>query len=183
MSKQFLIILTLLLVGACAQTTVKRVGYKDSNDDGIRVYDPLPILIITCQNAQLVSVPDFSRAYTVEIKTFLAKNNSNIKITEGLITELSANLDNTGLLSLLQSWGEKALGAAKDLAQLGAAVPGTIPGMEGIWRLNFNPETGAFLNLTRIQQGSPCPNTDSAAVTPAPGRKEAPGPKPPVKFP
>jgi hypothetical protein len=157
MQKLILCLIGVFLTSACAQTTVKPVKYNNFDKEGLRVYDPLPLLIITCTNVQLVSVPDFTRGYTVTFKSFLAKNNSSAKVTEGLITELSANLDDTGLLSLLQSWGEKALGVAKDLAQLGAQVPGTIAGMEGIWRLNFDAANGQFMNMTRIQSGGPCP--------------------------
>lgn len=171
----------------CAQTTVKRVNYNDTTTEGLRVYDPLPLIIVTCQNVQLISIPDFNRGYAVSFDAFMAKNESTAKVTEGLITELSAKLDNTGLLSLLQSWGEKALGSAKDLAALGAQVPGGIPGLEGVWRPNFDAQ-GRFTNMTQVHAATQsCPDPNGGA--PVPGGKPAPkpgpakGPNPPEKFP
>jgi hypothetical protein len=174
------LLLVALLISSCAETTATRVTYDDTKTEGVRFYDPLPLLVVTCQNAQLVSVPDFSRGYAVTFKAGMSKNNSDIKLTEGLLTEASANLDDSGLLSMLQSWGEKALGSAKDLAALGAQVPGTIPGMEGVWRLNFNGD-GSFKDMTQIQQGKPCPT--QAVVAPVPAPKSDGGPNPPAKFP
>jgi len=102
-----------------------------------------------------MSVPDFTRGYAVEFGAVLAKNDSDIKATEGLLTEVSAKLDDTALLSLLQAWGEKALGSVKDLTALGALVPGTIPGMEGVWRLNFDVN-GQLTGMKQIQKGNSC---------------------------
>ena len=176
-----------LLTVSCAQTTVKPVKYEDTTTEGLRVYEPLPLLIVSCQNVQIVSVPNFKKGYALTFKAFLAKNTSSAKVTDGLITELSANLDDTGLLSLLQAWGEKALGAAKELAALSTQVPGGIVGLEGVWRLNFNAD-GSFADMTQIAKGARCPTQDGApppAPKPAPGGKPVPtpGPKPPVDFP
>jgi hypothetical protein len=55
------LLLVVLLICACARTTIKPVEYNDSKTKGLRVYDPLPLLVVTCQNAQLVSVQDFTR--------------------------------------------------------------------------------------------------------------------------
>jgi hypothetical protein len=151
-----LLIAVLVFTTSCAYTSAKKIGYE-SEADGIRVYDPQTLLIVTCNNAQLVSVPDFTRGYAIKMGAVLAKNNTTVKVTEGLLTEVSANLDDSALLSLLQSWGEKALGAAKDLAALGAQVPGTIPGMEGVWVLDVDRKTGALTGMTQKHKGTACP--------------------------
>jgi hypothetical protein len=178
-----LILFLAVITSACAYTTTKRVDYT-SKEDGFRIYDPLPLLIVTCTNVQLISIPDFTRGYIVEFGAVLAKNNSNIKLSEGLATELSANLDDTALLSLLQGWGEKAIENVKDLTTLGAQVPGTLPGMEGIWLLEFGA-TGQLVGMKQIQKGNTCPSTSTApnVVPQASATITAHDPKPPVNFP
>lgn len=163
----------LLCLSACAQTTAKRVAYDDAAE-GFRVYDPLPILVVTCQHVQVVSIPDLSRGYAVTFDAVLAKNDSSIKVTDGMLTEAAVNIDDSTPLSLLQGWGEKALGGAKDLAALGAQVPGTIPGMEGVWLLDVDA-SGKVTGLRRIKEGGPCPGQNAPA--------SATAPKPPGKFP
>jgi len=186
------VLLVVLLLGGCAYTTAHPVAYNDKDRPGVRVYDPLPLLVVTCSNAQLAVVPNFTRGYAVEFGAVLAKNQSDLKVQEGLATEASVNLDDTALITLLQAWGEKALGAAQTLAALGASVQGPIPGMEGIWRFDFD-DSGVLKGLTSIQKGTPCqpPPPPAAAAQPGPGATKPPvkkpdakaGPPPPVKFP
>lgn len=161
----------LLCLSACAHTTARRVAY-DEAAEGFRVYDPLPILVVTCQHVQVVSVPDLSRGYAVTFDAVLAKNDSSIRVSEGLLTEAAANIDDSAFLPLLQAWGEKALGGAKELAALGAQVPGTIPGMEGVWLLEHDA-AGRITGLRRIQAGGPCPGTGAPAAAPKAAKSAA----------
>jgi len=175
-------LLIVLLTSACSQTTAKPVAYTDTSTRGVRVYDPLPLLVVTCTNTQLVFVPNFEKGYAVQFTAVLSKNESTVKVQEGVLTELTAKLDSTGFLSLLQAWGEKALGAAKDLAALGASVQGALPGMEGVWRLDFDPK-GTFTGMTRIKAATvPCAPADGAPPPP-PAPKKPPPPGPKVDFP
>lgn len=173
-------LLMLLIIGAltasCAYTKVERVGYN-SDEDGTRIYDHLQMLVVTCQNVQTVPIDDRTRGYSVKFGAVLAKNESGIKFTDGIVAEISAKLDDAGLLALLQAWGEKALDNAKDFKALGATIPGSIPGMEGVWLTEYDAN-GNFIKLKQINKGAPCPSQAGSGVPAATA-----GLKPPVKFP
>ena len=167
--RNLLIIFIAIIVSSCAYTTAKRIDYT-STEEGIRFYDPLPLLIINCQNTQVVNVADFSRGYALKYGAFLAKNNTDIKMTEGLLTETSSDLDDTALLSMLQALGQSALGAVKDLASLNTLISGPLPGMEGIWRLDYGID-GKLAGIKRIFKAPACPPTPA---TPAPAIQAPP---------
>ena len=57
---------------------------------------------------------------------------------------------------MLQGFGEKALDKADSLSALGATIGGTIPGMEGVWRVQYNPD-GTFAGVAPLQRGERCP--------------------------
>jgi len=170
MSKTFVPVF-LVLLASCATTTAKPVKYSDTTTEGFRFYDPQPLLVVTCQQVQIAEVPDFERGYAVQYRAYLAKNESSMKTASGLLSESSAKLDDTALLSLLQAWGEKALGAVESLAGLGAAtVSGTIPGMLGVYRLTFDSATGQLTGVERLSKdidpNGRCPNQDGFAPDP-----------------
>ena len=173
---RFLLLLPLCLA-SCAYTSAERVAYN-SDEKGFRIYDPMTLMVVTCSNVEFVSVPDFTRGYTVTFGAVMAKNDSSLKVTDGMMTDVSAKLDDTAFLAMLQALGEKAISSAKDLAALGAEVSGTIPGMQGVWRLFYDSD-GNFETVKRIQLGAPCPKGDAA---PPAGNQPAKGPKAPVDI-
>ncbi len=174
--KKLLILLLPSLISACAYTTSKPVEYA-SKEEGFRIYDPKPVLVITCQSVQIATLPDFTRGYAVNFDAVLAKNTSSVQVTEGQLTQASANLDDTAPLQLLQAWGEKALGSAQALAALGSPVSGTIPGMLGIWLIDYSPD-GNIASLHPITPMSlmdkPCPGNGGVPVVPAAPAPAAP---------
>ena len=148
--KMSLTLLAAVAGGCAAWTDVVPVEYADRDAKGLRVYDPIPLLVVTAEQTSIVFVPDFERGYSVRFHAWLAKNNSSIKLADGaLMTEMGSNLDTTGLLSLLQSVGGKAIENAEQLSAFGQPVTGAITGKEGIYRFDFD-ETGRFTGLTEV---------------------------------
>lgn len=143
--------LLVTLTGCAAWTSVRPVDYSDRSQTGLRVYDPIPLLVVTETSTRVVFVPNFERGYTVSFHAWLAKNQASIKVGDGaLTTEMGTNMDTSGLLSLLQSVGGSALENADKLAAFGATVEGTISKLEGIYRFEFSAE-GDFLGLRPIK--------------------------------
>jgi len=163
----FLAVLATLASG-CAYTTAVPVGYTDRTTEGVRVYDPQMLLVVTCENVQVTAVPDYQRGYALQAKAYLAKNEATFKTTEGLLGEVDTKLDTTGLLSLLQGLGETALEQAGNLAALGASVSGSLKGMEGVWLLRVD-DYGAVADLRQLAKANCSPAAGGgAAAAPAP---------------
>lgn len=167
------------LTSGCAYTTAVPVGYADTKTEGIRVYDPQLLLFVTCTTTQVLSVPDMQRGYALQAKAYLAKNEAKFIVQEGQLTQSETKLDTTGLLSLLQAWGEKALDQVEKLGALGASVAGGIPGMEGVWLLRLNADGGVD-EFRRVAVGTPCA---PAAPPPAAKAGAIDGSKAPKKEP
>lgn len=147
--------LLLLLLSACAGTTAQRVRYDDDTARGLRFYDPMLLLVVTCHNTEVVVVPDLERGYAVESRAVAAKNDFTVKAQEGLLAEVGAKLDSSGPLSIFQGAGTKAVEKGPAFAALGASIGGTIPGMEGIWRfaLDGNGRLTGLTPLLRAPDG------------------------------
>lgn len=159
-----------VLATGCAYTTAVPIQYGDRETEGFRVYDPQTLLIVTCDNAEVVTVPDYQRGYALQAKAYLAKNDTIFKMEGGQLAEVDTKLDTTALLSLLQSWGERALDQVQNLGALGASVGGGLKGMEGVWLLRAD-QTGAMVELKQLAKAtSTCPPAGSGAATaPVPG--------------
>lgn len=161
-------LLLILFTAGCAYTTVERVAY-DSKEEGLRVYDPGQMFIISCDGMKSFPYADLSRGYAIETGAVLAKNKTNITVVDGLLTTFNPDLDDSGPLELIQALGEKALDNAEKLSKLmGAEVTGSFPGMEGIWILDRDVNGNAF-GLKRIASPTkPCNLINSKASTDSP---------------
>jgi len=145
----------------CAQVTAK--PFFDSTDDtsGIRFYEPVPLLVATKENVKIVFVPNPSRGIAIGFRTWLARHSVDLKVEEGSLTGLSSDADSaalaSGLLTLVESLGKEAIENAAELkalmapaaAALGEEIPGSIEGIQGVYRFKFSP-TGEFLGLEKV---------------------------------
>lgn len=98
-----IVVLEFCLVGSvsgCAYVTAVPVK-PGSNVSGIRIYDVKPILIVNGQTAQIEMVPNYNRAYALQFGAFLAKNDFQATINNGLISQVHANMDSTDFIKFL----------------------------------------------------------------------------------
>jgi hypothetical protein len=112
------ILVTMLGMSAgCAYVSAVPVK-PGSKVSGIRIYDVKPLLIVNGQTTELAYVPNYNRAYALQFGAFLAKNDFNAKMANGLLTEVTANMDTTAFIGFL-------------IKALDKAVPGTSVSGEG----------------------------------------------------
>ena len=90
----------------CAYVTAQPVKPGD-RINGIRIYDVKPLLVVTGETVTLQYVPNYNRAYALRFGAFLAKNHFQASMTNGLLTNVNANLDSTGIIELLKVLAEK----------------------------------------------------------------------------
>lgn len=144
-----------LSLSGCAWTKAVPVDYDDHSKwfklrtEGFRVYEPKPLLIVTDANSKIVFVPNFNRGYAVQFGTFLAKNDIELNVDDGVLVKVVSKQDSTNFLKLIQALGEKALEQAGKLAALGDTVEGTIPGKVGVYEFLFDAQ-GNFTGIRKI---------------------------------
>lgn len=88
-------------LAGCAYVTAVPVKPGDKVS-GIRIYDVKPILVVNGAEAQIHIVPNYNRAYALQFGAFLAKNDFTAKMTNGVLSEVQANMDSTEFISLLK---------------------------------------------------------------------------------
>ena len=142
-----------ILATGCAYTVVKPVGYDDEERRGVRYYDPQPVLVATCETVSVTFVPNYNRGYSVQFRSFLAKNDTSLYESGGMLSKIEADIDTTALLSFLQAVGSEALEQAGKLAALGAAGGG-FP-QQGLWRFDYGAD-GKLEKLTPLLTPQPC---------------------------
>lgn len=90
-----------LIIAACAGTTVQRVpDSKNAEIDGIRYYQSAPFLLVFSNGkgnitSQLVYLPDTTRMMALDPYAFAASNDSTFKFTNGLLQEATTVVDET----------------------------------------------------------------------------------------
>lgn len=139
------------LFTGCAWTTTSPVSYGDRETEGVRVYDPKPLLVVTERSTGIVLVPNFERGYAIRFQAFLAKNSLSLKTDEGVLTAFTSEVDTTPFLTSLLSLGQEALEQARYLGALGETVTGSIREMEGVYQFVFSAN-GELLGLRRIEE-------------------------------
>jgi hypothetical protein len=142
-----------ILAGGCAYTVVEPVGYDDAGRRGVRYYEPQPLLVATCETVSVAFVPNYNRGYSVQFRSFLARNNTSIQESGGMLSKIAADVDTAPLLSLLEGVGAEALEQAEKLAALGAAGGGFE--QRGVWRFDYDAH-GNLENLTPLLTPQPC---------------------------
>ena len=90
----------------CAYVTAQPVKPGD-RINGIRIYDVKPLLVVSGDNVDAPDVPNYNRAYALRFGAFLAKNDFQAEIGNGLLTSVHANMDSTAFIELLKVLAEK----------------------------------------------------------------------------
>ena len=69
--------------------------------NGIPIYDVKPLLVVTGENVQVQIVPNYNRPYALRFGAFLAKNNVDVSMQNGILTTVKADMDSTEFIKLL----------------------------------------------------------------------------------
>lgn len=102
LSRMLLSLLVVLAAGISGCAYVTAVPVKPgSKVSGIRIYDVKPILVVNGAEAQIHIVPNYNRAYALQFGAFLAKNDFQAKMTNGVLSEVHANMDSTDFIKFL----------------------------------------------------------------------------------
>lgn len=107
----FTLIIMLFIIGGCATLMITKAD-NDSEWKGIRVYQPKIYLFVKEGQGTIMALPDFQKPYDIQPFTLLANHNFNIKINNGLITDLTSNQDVTAFLSFAQGMAQLGKDAA-----------------------------------------------------------------------
>lgn len=107
----------------CAYVTAVPVK-PGSNVQGIRIYDVKPILIVDGATTQIHMVPNYNRAYALQFGAFLAKNDFQVKMSNGILSEVHANMDSTDFIKFLSDI-LKQVEAANGLSDVGTPSAST----------------------------------------------------------
>lgn len=94
------------LAGGCAWVTAQPVKPGD-RINGIRIYDVKPLLVVTGEAVRLEYVPNYNRAYALRFGAFLAKNDFEASIGNGILSKVTANMDSTEFIKVLTALIEK----------------------------------------------------------------------------
>jgi hypothetical protein len=115
--RKLIVIFSTFCLVSCATITTKAVKKTDveSAPDGIRVFAPKVYIFVDAQQhkSTIVNLPDYSRAYDVKPLTIFAKQDFNIKLDVGQVSDVTSNQDTTGFLTFL-----------KEAAQIGVKAGG-----------------------------------------------------------
>ena len=144
-----------IFLGGCAYTTATPVEVGDMTTKGFRVFAPKTYLVATGSGVSTVVIPDCSKPFAVQFGTFLAKNEVTLKMTNSILTEVSAKEDSTALpLEFLKSVTE----AAKAGKQLGDGLSDKAAGGSdefAIWSVDCNGAAAPALTTIRSQKARP----------------------------
>lgn len=95
MKNLFVAIASCMLLSGCAYFTVQPIEPGDNSTKGLRVYDVKPLLVVSSKGADVITVPDPSRAYAVRFGTFLAKHDVDLELGNGVLTKIGSKQDST----------------------------------------------------------------------------------------
>ena len=90
----------------CAYVTAQPVKPGDKIN-GIRIYDVKPLLVVSGDNVTMQYVPNYNRAYALRFGAFLAKNDFEASVSNGILTTVKANMDSTEFIKVLTALIEK----------------------------------------------------------------------------
>jgi hypothetical protein len=145
-------VVCLLFLAGCAISNTVPVAFDDMTTRGIRVYDIKPLLFVYDNSSIIQFVPNYNRAYAVRFGAFLAKNNVNLKVDNGAITEFDSFLDSTDFINFLTTILPKLIPPAK-----GSSQPAPVNDhLVGIYDFEFD-ESGSLIGLRSLYHDKPLP--------------------------
>lgn len=181
------------LASGCAYVTAQPVKPGD-RINGIRIYDVKPLLVVTGETVKVEFVPNYNRAYALRFGAFLAKNHFQASMTNGLLTNVNANMDTTAIVEVLKTLADKvpvgfsgtgapaATGGLKDRFQVYDIVFDDDGNLVGLRPLLIEQNLLRVKTSTTAAQGFsgstvivPQPG-GGAVVVPQPGGGVTPGP-------
>lgn len=130
----------------CAYVTAQPVKPGD-RINGIRIYDVKPLLVVSGDNVTIQMVPNYNRAYALRFGAFLAKNDFEASVSNGILTTVKANMDSTDFIELLKVLAEKI---PEGFSGQGApATPGGIKDRFQVYDIVFDDD-GNLIGLTPL---------------------------------
>src|SRR5262245_32985771 len=100
---------------SCSTITTHAVSKSElgSPPKGVRVYAPKIYLFVDKEQhkSTIANLPDYNRVYDVKPLTILSKQDFNIKMDIGQVSELTSNQDTTALLSFVKEAAQMAVKA------------------------------------------------------------------------
>lgn len=90
------------LLSGCASVTAVPVN-SNPNARGIPIYAPKSLVLVTADGPTVVTVPDCSKPYVLQINTAFAKQHVVVDMKDGVVTKIDADQDATAVpLELLK---------------------------------------------------------------------------------
>ena len=133
-------LLAAALTGGCAYVTAQPVKPGD-RINGIRIYDVKPLLVVTGDSVSIQYVPNYNRAYALRFGAFLAKNDFEASVSNGILTTVKANMDSTDFIKVLTALIEKVPGPAKGFSGPGdKEAPGGIKDRFQVYDIVFDDD-------------------------------------------
>jgi hypothetical protein len=112
-------------------------GFDVEGREGIRVYDPAYYVVVSRNGndfkTQTFVGPNLCSHYEIKPKSFFAKNEFSLRLTDGMASQVADELDTTAILTFFQSAAEKAMEAAASAVGGTDAMNGRAMDGEGIW--------------------------------------------------
>ncbi|WP_299737242.1 hypothetical protein [uncultured Roseobacter sp.] len=147
--KRLLIALIFGLAG-CAQLTAVRVTDENPNPTGLPLYGTKPILVVTGQSATIEFIPNLNEKYALQLRTFLAKNDTTLTFNpNGTLQKSETALDSTSAIPIV----EKAL---DKLVPVAPTTSGALDGQSAtkvrVFDFVFNPD--GTVHLREIGPGA-----------------------------
>lgn len=105
---------SLSAVAGCAYVSSKPVA-SDSKEEGLRYYEPKPLLVVSGSQASVIFVPNYSKAYALRFGTFLAKHDLTAEFQSGMLSKITSNQDSTALSLAILATVNKALDTGKPI--------------------------------------------------------------------
>ena len=179
-------LLAAALTSGCAYVTAQPVKPGDSIN-GIRIYDVKPLLVVSGENVTIQYVPNYNRAYALRFGAFLAKNDFEASISNGILTTVKANMDSTDFIEVLTALIEKIPGpgegfsgprqprrrpAASRTASRSTTSSSTTTAIwSGCGRCSSTPNMLNVKTASAAQEFSGGPPAAPPVVVPQPGRR------------
>lgn len=99
------------VLSSCAYVTAKPVT-SGSTASGIPFYGVRNYVVVRGNEVVSIAMPDCSQKYVLQIGTFLAKNHTIIKFSNGVITELDTDQDSTAAIVPLFDFAKSVVNPA-----------------------------------------------------------------------
>ena len=119
----FVVGITFFATGCTSWVTVQPLKADDRETNGFRFYEAKPLLVVTDTNTQIIYVPNYSRPYSVQFGTFLAKHDIVLETDGALLKKIEDKTDPTEFIKGLIALGGQALTEAFKKSAAAASEP------------------------------------------------------------